>query len=95
MAGMQCFKVAPLKAIDTRYQIIRHAPTFVAQKEHASYYNKNKRSSYSKTTPKLDAAEISVQGLNAFKQHEQSGPPAEESGTNLTYISKLIANYEK
>ncbi len=94
MAGMQCFKVAPLKAIDTRYQITRHAPTVVAQIELASHYNKNKRSSYSKTTPKFDVAEISIQGLNAFKQHEQSGPPA-ESSTNLTYISRLIANYEK
>jgi hypothetical protein len=96
VAGMQCFKVAPLKQIDIRYQITRHAPTIVTQKEHSSLYNKNKRISYLKAAPqKLDIAEISVQGLNALKQHEQSGPPAEIGPANLTYISKLIANYEK
>ena len=93
---MQCFKVKPLKQIDTRYQITRHAPTIVTQKEHSYSYNKTKRSSYSKaTTQKLDVAEISMQGLNALKKHMQSGPPAEIDETNLTYISKLIANYEK
>jgi hypothetical protein len=93
---MQCFKVAPLKQIDTRYQITRHAQTTVTQKEHSYHFNTNKRSSYSKTTPqKLDVVEISAQGLNALKQHEQSIPPTEIGTNNITYISKLIANYEK
>lgn len=92
---MQCFKVNPLKHIDTRYQITRHAPTIVTQKEHSYSYNKNKRSSSKTPTQKLDVAEISIQGLNALKQHVQSGPPAEIGETHLSYISKLITNYER
>jgi len=95
---MQCLKVSPIKQIDAKYhRITRHDnQTIAAQNDFKYNYNKNKRSFYSRTTKqKLDIVEISAQGLNALKQHKQLTPLTQSDTTNTSYISRLIANYEK
>ena len=94
---MQCFKVSPIMQIDARYHYInRHGQMIVTQEDFKYNYNKNKRSLHSRTTQqKLDIVEISAQGLNALKQHEQSTPPTQSRTANISYISRLIENYEK
>ncbi len=92
-------KVSPIQKIDAKYlQTSRQDQMKPIQKSYKyNYnYNKNKRNSDSKITQqKGDVVEISVQGLNALKQHKQSMPPTQSSTTNMSYISNLIANYEK
>lgn len=90
-------KVSPIQKIDAKYlQISQQDQMITVQKNYNYNYNKNKRNSDSKITQqKGDVVEISVQGLNALKQHNQSMTPTQSSTTNISYISSLIANYEK
>lgn len=89
-------RVSPIQKIDAKYlQIYRQDQMITIQKnqKYKHNYNKNKRNSDSTITQKGDVVEISVQGLNALKQHKQLMPPTQSS--NMSYISSLIANYEK
>ena len=90
-------KVSPILQINTKYhQITRHNQMIAIMKNYKYNSNNNKRSYYSETTPqKLDVVEISVEGLNALKKHEQSATPTQITPTNTSYLSSLIANYEK
>lgn len=92
-------KVSPIRKIDAKYlQISRQDQMITIQKnyKYKHSYNKNKSNSDSTITQqKGDVVEISVQGLHALKQHKQSMPPTQSSTTNMSYISSLIANYEK
>jgi hypothetical protein len=91
------YKVSPIQQIDTKYhQISRHAQMIITPKDDKYNCNKTRRSSYSRTTKqKFDFVEISAQGLNALKQHEQAAPAPQISTSSTSYISNLIANYEK
>lgn len=88
------YKVSPIKQINARYLQIANHENMIAYKDYQ--YNKNKRNFYSRTNlQNLDIVEISAQGLHALQQHDQSIPPAQMDAASISYISSLIANYEK
>lgn len=88
------YKVSPIKQINARYLQVSNHENMIAYKDYQ--YNKNKRGFYSRTKPQnVDIVEISAQGLHALQQHEQSIPPTQMDASTISYISSLIANYEK
>jgi hypothetical protein len=88
------YKVSPIKQINARYLQVANHENMIAYKDYK--YNKNKRNFYSRTKPQnLDIVEISAQGLHALQQHEQPIPTTQVDVATISYISNLIANYEK
>lgn len=85
-------KISPIRKMDAAYLQISRQNQMIDIQKNTSYPKRNFGSANAQ--PQKDIVEISVQGLRALQQEEDLGS-VQRSTAPLSYISRLIANYEK
>ncbi|SFL56514.1 hypothetical protein [Pelosinus propionicus] len=85
-------KISPIRKMDAAYLQISRQNQMIHIQKSSNDYKRNYDSANAQ--PQEDIVEISVQGLRALRQEEDLAS-VQSSTAPLSYISRLIANYEK